>query len=218
MTNSKTKPNAKGFRLNQNGSLSKTEQRKLKPISFCLLDKEQVSMLEKTEKFQYGNYFKNIIACMTDEEVEQIGNSNKKSAPIIPHKLLDLNITKGFISCRAIAKFLFKHNKVEAMLHELRNFISDEFILKLAEDRNLTLATAESETNSKAASSTVLDNNYMIADTPYMRSTTTVFNQQNIESIKAIVREHEKLPQHVELDSDFIEQFMNDNPDIFANI
>ena len=218
MINSKTKSKTKSNRLNQNGSLSKTDQRKLKPISFCLLDLQQVSMLEKIEKFQYGNFFKNIIACMTEEEVEQIGNSNKKSDPIIPHKLLELNITKGFISCRSIAKVLFKHNKVEAMLHELRNFISDEFILKIAEDRNLTLATNDSESTSKVSSSTLLDDHYMIANTSYMTSTTPVFNQQNIESIKAIVREHEKLPKHVELDNDFIEQFMNDNPEIFANL
>jgi len=113
MTNSKTIAKTKENRLNQNGSLSKTDQRKLKPISFCLLDTEQVTMLEKIEKFQYGNFFKNIIASMTDEEVEQIANSNKKSDPIIPQKLLDLNITKGFLSCRSIAKVLFKHNKVE---------------------------------------------------------------------------------------------------------
>lgn len=217
MINDKTNTTTKSNRLNINGSLSKTEQRKLKPISFCLLDTQQVSMLEKIEKFQYGNFFKNIIACMTDEEVEQIGNSNKKSDPIIPQKLLDINITKGFISCRSIAKMLFKHNKVEAMLHELRNFISDEFILKLAEDRNLTLTTSDAEHNSKASSSMLLDD-YMIADTSYMSSTTSVFNQHNIECIKAIVREHAKLPKHVELDNDFIEQFMNDNPEIFTSL
>ena len=66
MTNSKTIAKTKENRLNQNGSLSKTDQRKLKPISFCLLDTEQVTMLEKIEKFQYGNFFKNIIASMTD--------------------------------------------------------------------------------------------------------------------------------------------------------
>ena len=82
MTNSKTIAKTKENRLNKNGSLSKTDQRKLKPISFCLLDTEQVTMLEKIEKFQYGNFFKNIIASMTDEEVEQIANSNKKSDPI----------------------------------------------------------------------------------------------------------------------------------------
>ena len=61
MTNSKTNSKTKENRLNQNRSLSKTDQRKLKPISFCLLDTEQVTMLEKIEKFQYGNFFKNII-------------------------------------------------------------------------------------------------------------------------------------------------------------
>ena len=35
MTNSKTNAKTKENRLNQNGSLSKTDQRKLKPISFC---------------------------------------------------------------------------------------------------------------------------------------------------------------------------------------
>nr|WP_317187955.1 hypothetical protein [Acinetobacter gerneri]WNL65064.1 hypothetical protein GPGIFMOB_00015 [Acinetobacter gerneri] len=217
MTNSKTIAKTKENRLNKNGSLSKTDQRKLKPISFCLLDTEQVTMLEKIEKFQYGNFFKNIIASMTDEEVEQIANSNKKSDPIIPQKLLDLNITKGFLSCRSIAKVLFKHNKVESMLDELRNFISDEFILKLAEDRNLTLSISDSEVDSNTSSG-MFDDRYAMADTGYKSRTTPVFNQQNIESIKSIVREHEKLPKHVELDNDFIEQFMNDNPEVFAKL
>src|SRR5690606_8832177 len=167
--------------------------------------------------FQYGNFFKNIIASMTDEEVEQIANSNKKSDPIIPQKLLDLNITKGFLSRRSIAKVLFKHNKVESMLHELRNFISDEFILKLAEDRNLTLSTSDTEADFNTSSG-MFDDRYAMADTGYKSRTTPVFNQQNIESIKSIVREHEKLPKHVELDNDFIEQFMNDNPEVFAKL
>jgi len=103
------------------------------------------------------------------------------------------------------------------MLHELRNFISDEFILKLAEDRNLTLSISDSEVDSNTSSG-MFDDRYAMADTGYKSRTTPVFNQQNIESIKSIVREHEKLPKHVELDNDFIEQFMNDNPEVFAKL
>jgi hypothetical protein len=45
-----------------------------KPISFCLLDTEQVTMLEKIEKFQYGNFFKNIIvSCYKNYQFKHLG-------------------------------------------------------------------------------------------------------------------------------------------------
>lgn len=212
-------------RKNQNGSISKTFKRKLKPISFCLIDPEQKDLLEKIEKFTYGNYFKNIIGFLSNEEVDVIKNSNGKCEPIIPTKQVDLNIKKGFLTCRTIAQSLIKHKLVDNMVNELRNFISDEFIKKLAEDRGLlsnTDSTISNETNNSYESSSTYDygygeNNAIGIGTYKMAQPPSIFSGNSLEQIKTMVRKHANLPDNVEIDNDFVEQFIMDNPEVISN-
>lgn len=205
-------------RKNQNGSLSKTFNRKLKPISFCLSDPDQVQQLDKIEKFTYGNYFKNIVSYLTADDVKAIENSNEKCEPILPSKLVEMNIKKGFLTCRFLAKSLVKNNLVDTMLHELRNFISDEFISQIAEDRGLltknstdsfkqTISTFEYEETPPA-----IDSSYKMTPPP------TIFSNQSLNVIKELVRKHENLPPNIEIDNDFVEQFISENPELISNL
>ncbi|WP_180190313.1 hypothetical protein [Acinetobacter sp. YH01009] len=206
-------------RKNINGSLSKTFNRKLKPISFCLSDPEQVELLEKIEKFIYGNYFKNIVGYLSNDDVNVIVNSNGKCEPIIPAELIELNMKKGFLSCRKIAKSLIKLKLVDSMLHELRNFISDDFITRLAEDRGL-LNNQPAEINNidlntssfEYEESDLMDSSYKMTPPP------AIFNNQSLNIIKEIVRKHENLPPNIEIDNDFVQQFISENPELLSNL
>lgn len=205
------------LRKNINGSLSKTFNRKLKPISFCLSDPDQAKLLEKIEKFTYGNYFKNIVRHLSNDDVQAIESSSDKSEPIIPSELIELNLKKGFISCRKLAKTLIKLKLVDSMVHELRNFISDEFITQIAEDRGLLnnnivdVAPAQSSTY-EYDETEAIDSSYKMTPPP------SVFNNQSLNVIKEIVRKHENLPPNIEIDNDFVQQFISENPELLSNL
>lgn len=207
---------SKTLPVNNNGTVSKTHNRQLKPISFCLDNKDDVNGLNKLKGMKYGLYFKNILKHISDTEMKSINESTDKSEPIIPQSLINYNFKKGFLTCRKIAQLVVKENKVDMLLNELKNFISDDFLLQLVEDRNLSIEPSKEAKKYLSSNDLSYESDLSFGNTMQMSPPPKLFNPASLEAIKDLVRKHENLPAHVEIDSDFIEQFISENPDFIS--
>ena len=206
--------------LNNDGSISKTKDRKLKPISFTLSNIEDSKILEKIERFTYGCYFKNIANQLSEEEIKTIGNSQDKSHPVIPVKGIEKNIKSGLLSIKKIASLIIKTNKVDQLLGELKNFISDDLLLSMAKDRGLKLNdsnTAPAYTSVATIEDDAMHDVSLAASTkPEMN--TTMFTKQQMQNLHSIVIKMGNLPDNTVLDPDYIYMVVNENPDILTAI
>ena len=146
--------------LNNDGSISKTKDRKLKPISFTLSNIEDSNVLEKIERFTYGCYFKKIANLLNEDEIKTICNSPDKSHPVIPVKGIENNIKNGLLSVKKMANLIVKSNKVDLLFSELKHFISDEFLLNLAKERGLNVIVIGERKNLKNRRTEILITNY----------------------------------------------------------
>lgn len=112
------------------------KSRKQKPVSFSLQDAVQVRLLEFIAKFEYGVYFKNILAQLNDAEQQRIIEGDLNT---IPSALIKQNIinTKGKVSdyfTVVDATREFDHN-------DLAKHITDDALLKELANRNLAPTT-----------------------------------------------------------------------------
>ena len=130
----------------------------------------------------------------------------------MPTSLFEFNVKKGFLSCRSLAQSFVKLKMVDNLLHELRNFIPDSFILELAKDRNL-LKPHESINQHQETMESTYD--YDESLTNYKTPPPTVFSNKSVDHIKQLIRQHQKLSDDVDIDSEFIEQFIMENPNLF---
>lgn len=110
------------------------KSRKQKPVSFSLLDAVQVRLLEFIAKFEYGVYFKNILAQLNDAEQQRIVDGDLNT---IPSALIKQNIvnSKGKVSdyfTAVDATREFDHN-------DLAKHLTDDALLKELANRNLAL-------------------------------------------------------------------------------
>lgn len=108
------------------------KSRKQKPVSFSLLDAVQVRLLNFIAKFEYGVYFKNILAQLNDAEQQRIVEGDLNT---IPSSLIKQNIlnSKGKISdyfTAVDATREFDHN-------DLAKHLTDDALLKELANRNL---------------------------------------------------------------------------------
>lgn len=112
------------------------KSRKQKPVSFSLQDAVQVRLLEFIAKFEYGVYFKNILAQLNDAEQQRIIEGDLDT---IPSALIKQNIinTKGKVSdyfTAVDATREFDHN-------DLAKHLTDDALLKELANRNLAPIT-----------------------------------------------------------------------------
>lgn len=112
------------------------KSRKQKPVSFSLLDAVQVRLLEFIAKFEYGVYFKNILAQLNDAEQQRIIEGDLNT---IPSALIKQNIinSKGKVSdyfTAVDATREFDHN-------DLAKHLTDDALLKELANRNLAPIT-----------------------------------------------------------------------------
>lgn len=112
------------------------KSRKQKPVSFSLLDAVQVRLLEFIAKFEYGVYFKNILAQLDDAEQQRIIEGDLNT---IPSTLIKQNIinSKGKVSdyfTAVDATREFDHN-------DLAKHLTDDALLKELANRNLAPIT-----------------------------------------------------------------------------
>lgn len=112
------------------------KSRKQKPVSFSLLDAVQVRLLEFIAKFEYGVYFKNILAQLNDAEQQRIIEGDLNT---IPSTLIKQNIinSKGKVSdyfTAVDATREFDHN-------DLAKHLTDDALLKELANRNLAPIT-----------------------------------------------------------------------------
>lgn len=105
------------------------KSRKQKPVSFSLLDAVQVRLLEFIAKFEYGVYFKNILAQLNDAEQQRIieGDLNTIPSALIKQNIINLKgkVSDYFTAVDATREFdhndLAKHLTDDALLKELAN-------------------------------------------------------------------------------------------------
>lgn len=108
------------------------KSRKQKPVSFSLMDAVQVRLLEFIGKFEYGVYFKTLLAQLNDAEQQRIIDGDLHT---IPDALIKQNIisSKGKVSdyfTIVDAAREFDHN-------DLAKHLSDDALLKELANRNL---------------------------------------------------------------------------------
>lgn len=112
------------------------KSRKQKPVSFSLIDAVQVRLLDFIAKFEYGVYFKNILAQLNTAEQQRIIEGDLNT---IPSSMIKQNIinSKGKISdyfTAVDATREFDHN-------DLAKHLTDDALLKELANRNLAPIT-----------------------------------------------------------------------------
>lgn len=108
------------------------KSRKQKPVSFSVNDETQARLLDFIGKFEYGVYFKNILAQLNDIEQKSIIDGDMNT---IPSSLIKQNIIK---SKTKVSEYFTVVDAVREFDHnDLAKHLSDDALLKELANRNL---------------------------------------------------------------------------------